>query len=97
MGKIKENIFILMYGILIMIMIGFSLFAFYSFDKRNELSAKIMSDVVAVAKEQYDTEDIILLTELYEEENYSKYELLVEDNIKQAIYIKGTSEIVMIE
>ena len=38
-----------------------------------------------------------LLKELEDKETYLKYELLVEGEIKQAIYIKDTSEVVMIE
>ena len=86
-----------MRGILIAIILIGLFFALSSIEKRDELSAEMMDDVVTDVREQYDTESVTLLKKLEENEEYLKCELLVEGEIKQAFYIKDTSEVVVIE
>ena len=80
------------FWVLIAIMLIGLFFALISIEERDKLS-----DVVTIAREQYDTENITLLKELEDKKTYLKYELLVKGELKQAIYIKDTSEVVMIE
>lgn len=62
-----------------------------------KLSEERESITEIMVGEQYDTENVILLKELEDKEDYLKYELLVEGKIKQAIHVKDTSEVVIIE
>lgn len=84
-------------SILITIMLAGLAFACISLSKQEKAEAEIMNNLVTITRERYDTENVTLLKELEENETYLKYELLVEGEIKQAFYIKDTSEVVIIE
>ena len=89
---------------LILVMFILVLFALYihiSFeaflDERQDTKEEIKVDVVDELKTIYDTEDVRILDEIKDNNEYVRYELFVEDTTKQAIYFKDTLEIKIIE
>jgi len=88
-------------GVAIALLAIFTLYfgkdAFATFGEIRNAKEEIKVEVVDELKSIYDTEDVNVLDTLKNNKDYIKYEVLVEDVIKQVIYMKDKSDVVVIE
>ena len=90
-----------MFGVVMFILMalaahmGNDLYIFYREiqDTKTEIRAEVVDELEAV----YDTEDAIILNMTKNNNEYIKYNVLVENTIKQVIYFKGTREVKIVE